>query len=315
MSRARVLITCPPALATSDTYLERLRAEDLDVVLADVVQQLTEDELIDLVGDIDGMIAGDDPLTARVLAHAPHLRVLVRWGVGMDNVDLAAASSLGIRVVNTPGAFGDEVADVAIGYLVLLARQLHRIDQGVRSGIWLKPQGRSLTGLTLGIVGLGTIGRAVARRAIAMRMHVVGSDVSADARERATSDGILVASVDELFGASNAVVICATLASDNRHLVNDRTLARMPPGGWLINVSRGGLVDERALGDALASGHLAGAALDVFEREPLSMDSPLRQFDQVILGSHNASNTVEAVERVNGLAIDHLLRGLAEVRR
>ena len=134
MSRARVLITCPPALATSDTYLERLRAEDLDVVLADVVQQLTEDELIDLVGDVDGMIAGDDPLTARVLEHAPHLRVLVRWGVGMDNVDLAAASSLGIRVVNTPGAFGDEVADVAIGYLVLLARQLHRIDQGVRSG-------------------------------------------------------------------------------------------------------------------------------------------------------------------------------------
>src|SRR6185436_234970 len=100
--------------------------------------------------------------------HAPHLRVLVRWGVGMDNVDVAAASSLGIRVVNTPGAFGDEVADVAIGYLVLLARQLHRIDHGVRSGIWLKPQGRSLTGLTLGIVGLGTIGRAVARRAIAM---------------------------------------------------------------------------------------------------------------------------------------------------
>ena len=175
MSRARVLITCPPALATSDTYLERLRAEGLDVVLADVVQQLTEDELIELVGDVDGMIAGDDPLTARVLEHAPKLRVMVRWGVGMDNVDLAAASSLGIRVVNTPGTFGEEVADVAIGYLILLARQLHRIDQSVRSGIWLKPQGRSLTGLTLGIVGLGTIGRAVARRAIAMRMDVVGT--------------------------------------------------------------------------------------------------------------------------------------------
>jgi D-3-phosphoglycerate dehydrogenase len=315
MERARVLITCPPALATSETYLERCRAEGLDVVLAEVVQQLTEDELIDLVGDIDGMIAGDDPLTARVLEHAPHLRVLVRWGVGMDNVDLAAASSLGIRVVNTPGMFGEEVADVAIGYLVLLARQLHRIDQGVRHGIWLKPQGRSLTGLTLGIVGLGTIGRAVARRAIAMHMHVVGSDISADAREGAAADGILVVSLDELFGASHAVILCAALTADNWHTVNDTTISRMRRGGWLVNVSRGGLVDERALVDALASGHLAGAALDVFEEEPLSMDSPLRQFDQVILGSHNASNTVEAVERVNGLAIDHLLRGLAEVRR
>ena len=121
--------------------------------------------------------------------------------------------------------------------------------------------------------------------------------------------------MDELFGTSHAVVLCSTLTADNRHMANDTTLARMRPGGWLINVSRGGLVDERALVNALASGHLAGAALDVFEREPLSIDSPLRQFDQVILGSHNASNTVEAVERVNGLAIDHLLRGLAEVRR
>lgn len=315
MTRAKVLVTCPPALATAHMYVDRLRAMDLEVVLADVVQQLSEDELIGLLGDVDGIIAGDDPLTARVLEHAPRLRVLVRWGVGMDNVDHAAATSLGIRVVNTPGVFGEEVADVAIGYLVLLARKLHRIDVAVRDGTWAKPQGRSLAGLTMGIVGLGTIGRAVARRAIAMRMSVVGYDISAVVSEAATAEGVWIEPIERVFAQADAIVLCAALTAESRHTVDARALAHMRPGGWLINVSRGGLVDETALIDALSSGRLAGAALDVFEHEPLPADSPLRQFDQVILGSHNASNTIEAVERVNGLAIDHLLQGLAEVRR
>jgi D-3-phosphoglycerate dehydrogenase len=315
MTRAKVLITCPPALATADSYVRRLQAEDLDVVLAHVVQQLTEEQLIDALTDIDGMIAGDDPLTARVLEKAPRLRVLVRWGVGLDNVDLEAADALGIRVVNTPGTFGEEVADVAIGYLVLLARQLHRIDKGVRNGVWLKPQGRSLAGLTMGVIGLGTIGQAVARRASAMRMRVVGTDVSTSASEAATAAGIRVCSLEEVFAESQVVVLCSTLTSASRHLVDAASLSLMSRGSWLINVARGGLIDEGALVDALSTGRLAGVALDVFEQEPLSVDSPLRRFEQVILGSHNASNTVEAVERVNDMAIGHLLRGLAEVTR
>jgi phosphoglycerate dehydrogenase-like enzyme len=315
LTRARVLVTCPPALASSGSYIDRLGAEGLELVLPDVVQQLTEDELIALIGDVDGIIAGDDPLTAKVLKRAPRLRVLVRWGVGMDNVDLETAAALGIRVVNTPGMFGEDVADVAIGYLVLLARQLHHIDEAVRAGTWSKPQGRSLAGRGMGILGLGTIGLAVARRGRAMRMKVIGSDVDSAASERAAAEGLLIEPFNTLLAQSDVLVLCASLTPANRHLIDDDALRRMPRGGWLINVSRGSLVDERALADALSSGQLSGAALDVFEKEPLPIESPLRKLDQVIFGSHNASNTLEAVERVNDLAIDHLLRGLSEVRR
>ena len=315
MSRDTVLITCPPALATAPSYIDRLRAMGVDVRLADVVQQLSEDELLALLGDVDGMIAGDDPLTERVLAGAPRLRVIVRWGVGMDNVDLAAAAALGIRVVNTPGAFGEEVADVAIGYLILLARRLHEVDRAVRRGEWAKPQGRSLAGMTLGVVGLGTIGRAVARRAVAMQMAVVGCDVSPAAEAAASAENVLALPIEELFARSDAVVLCSNLTADNRGMVGGDLLGRMRPGGWLINVARGGLVDEGAIVAALRSGRLAGAALDVFAEEPLPAGSPLRDIDGVVLGSHNASNTMEAVARVNDLAIEHLVRGLAQVTR
>jgi D-3-phosphoglycerate dehydrogenase len=315
MKGSRVLITCPPALATADRYMDRLGALGIEVVLATVEQQLSEDDLIALIGDVDGIVAGDDPLTARVLDHAPRLKVIARWGVGIDNVDLDAAAMLGIRVINTPGVFADEVADVAIGYLLLLARHLHSIDHAVRDGGWAKPQGRSLAGRTLGIVGLGTIGRAVSRRALAMRMEVIGCDVSPDARVAAIAGGVASADLPELLERSDAVVLCTALTPVNRHLIDREALWRMRSGGWLINVARGALVDEAALVEVLEDGHMSGAALDVFEAEPLPSDSPLRRFDQVILGSHNASNTEEAVARVNELAMDNLLEGLAEVRR
>jgi D-3-phosphoglycerate dehydrogenase / 2-oxoglutarate reductase len=311
----RVLITCPPALATADQYVARLSPEGVTVMTAAVVQQLSEADLLPLVGDIEGLIAGDDQLTARVLEGAPRLRVIVRWGIGMDNVDLAAAERLGVRVVNTPGVFGDEVADVAIGYLILLARQLHRIDSGVRAGGWPKPQGVSLAGRRLAIVGLGSIGRSVARRGAAMGMSVAGCDISPVARELAAADGVHVGELDLLAEECDALVLCSPLTPQTRQMINAALIARMPAGAWLVNVARGGLVDEPALIAALQSGHLGGAALDVFDSEPLPPDSPLRTLDNVILGSHNASNTADAVARVNALACELLLNGLAEVRR
>ena len=315
MMGEKVLVTCPPALATADQYLPRLERERIEVLLPHVVQQLGEEELLPLIHDVDGMIAGDDAITARVLEAASRLRVLVRWGIGTDNVDLAAASRLGIRVVNTPGVFGDEVADVAIGYLLLLARGMHKIDRGVRAGGWPKIQGHSLAGRRLAIIGLGSIGRAVARRALAMGMIVAGHDVIATARETAASEGVAIAPFEQLLAECDALALCCPMTPENHHLIDARAFSAMRPGGWLVNVSRGGLVDEEALIAALRSGALAGAGLDVFESEPLPPDSQLRGFDQVVLGSHNASNTVEAVSRVNALAVDRLLAGMKEVAR
>jgi D-3-phosphoglycerate dehydrogenase len=315
MAELAVLVTCPPMQASAADWRSRFDALGIEVGLPSVVQQLSPAQLIGLLPDYDGMIAGDDPLNAAVLRSAARLRVVSKWGIGVDSIDLRAAADLGIRVTNTPDTFGEEVADVAIGYLVMLARQLHRIDRSVRSGAWEKPQGASLAGRTLGIVGLGSIGRALARRGRAMGMRVIGHDVDAATGRRAIGEGIDVIDLEQLLGEADVISLHCPLTDQNRHMINESRLARMRPGSYLINTARGSLIDEKALIAALQAGRLAGAALEVFEEEPLSATSPLTGMDNVILGSHNASNTAEAVARVNELAIDNVLRGMAEVTR
>jgi D-3-phosphoglycerate dehydrogenase len=306
----RVLITCRQMQNCYEEFRPDFEARALDVVLPAVVQQPSEDELIALIGDFDGMIAGDDPLTARVLEHARRMRIISKWGVGTNGIDQEAARLAGIRVTNTPAVFGDEVADVALGYVVMLVRQLHRMHESVKAGGWLKHEGRSLAGNTLGIAGLGSIGQAVARRAIGFGLEVVAHDVTDAARRAAARLGTVLVGRDELFHRSDVLVLCCPLTPQTRRLVDARSLARMPPGAYLVNVARGPLVDEPALVAALRSGHLAAAALDVFEEEPLPASSPLRAFDQCVFGSHNGSNTSEAVLRASALAVENLFAGL-----
>lgn len=314
MTRAQVLITCPQMQNCIDPFRPRFSEQEIEITMPDVVQQPTEDELIAIIGGFDGMIAGDDPLTARVLEHATRMRIISKWGVGVDGIDLVAAQEHGIKVTNTPGVFGDDVADVAAAYLVMLARQLHRIDASVRSGGWFKFEGQTLAGKTLGVIGFGTIGKAVGRRGHGFGMRVVAHDVTLAAQATAGAMGCEVLARDRVFVESDFVVICAPLTPETRHLVDERTLALMRPGAFLVNVSRGPVVDEAALADALDSGRLAGAALDVFEEEPLPADSPLRGFEHCVFGSHNGSNTREGVLRASTVAVDHLLEELVRVR-
>jgi D-3-phosphoglycerate dehydrogenase len=315
MAELAVLVTCPPMQATAADWMSRFDAPGITVGMPNVVQQLSPAELMGLLPNYDGMIAGDDPLNADVLRSAPRLRVVSKWGIGLDGIDLAAAAVLGIRVTNTPDTFGEEVADVAIGYLIMLARHLHLIDRSVRSGAWAKPQGVSLAGRTLGIVGLGSIGRALARRGAAMGMRVIGQDIDAATGRRASGEGIEVVDLERLIAEADIISLHCPLTDQNRHMINEARLARMRPGAYLVNTARGPLIDEAALIAALQGGRLAGAALEVFEEEPLPTSSPLIGMENVILGSHNASNTAEAVARVNQLAIDNVLRGMAEVTR
>lgn len=311
----RALITCRQMQDCFDRFEPRLRALGIESVLPEVVQNLGERELLPIIGGFDGMIAGDDRLTAAVLRSAPRLRIISKWGIGTDAIDLEAAAELGIRVTNTPAVFADDVADVAAGYLVLLARRLHLIDRSVRDGGWLKYRGTALAGRTLAIYGLGSIGRAVGRRGHGFGMRVIGHDVAPPALALAADAGIeLVASVDELFGAAEFLVLCAPATPDTRHIVNRRTLALMPAGAFLVNVARGALVDEAALAQALAGGRLAGAALDVFEEEPLPAGSPLRHFESCVFGSHNGSNTEQGVLRASELAVENLIEGLSGQR-
>ena len=216
----------------------------------------------------------------------------------------------GITVTNTPGVFADDVANVATCYILMLARGLHRVDAAVRAGTWLKVEGESLRGKVLGVVGLGSIGLALAERARALGMEVAGCDPAAQARAAAEAAGVRATTLDDVLATADYLALCCPLTPQTHHLIDARALAAMKPGARLVNVARGPIVDEPALVDALRSGHLAGAGLDVFETEPLPADSPLRDLPQVILGAHNGSNAREAVERTSRLAMQNLLAHL-----
>lgn len=312
MSQAmmKVLVTCPPMLGMINEFIPLAAAEGFELVPAKVTQTLSEEELIALLPQYDGWIIGDDPATRRVFeaGKAGRLKAAVKWGIGVDNVDFAACKDLDIPIINTPQMFGGEVADVAMAYVIGLARHLFEIDRGVRAGGWPKPAGISLAGKRVGLVGFGDIGRAVARRLLACEMRVTAYDpgVDGDAGIVGVERAAWPARVEE---ADFLVFTCA-LNAKNRHMVNAEVLARAKTGVFIVNVARGPLIDEPALTAALQSGQVQAAALDVFEEEPLLVASPLRDMPQCIFGSHNGSNTKDAVRRASVEAMGRLSRFL-----
>lgn len=310
----KVLVTCPPMIMTLDNCQERFETEGMEVTAPAITQQLPESQLCEIVGQYDGVIAGDDPFTERVLeaGYKGRLKAIAKWGIGVDAIDLEAARAKGIVVTNTPEVFGGEVADVAVGYAVLLFRHLHHIDRAVRSGEWRKIQGVSSRGKTAGIIGLGSIGRAVARRLRSMEMKLLGHDVSQISPAFCSETDLTPAGKEQLLTQSDLVILTCSLNKQNRHFLNEHAFRLVKKGVFIINVARGPLIKESALLAALDEGVVAGAALDVFEVEPVGPDNPLLKYEQVILGTHNGSNTREAVERVNQIAIDNLLRSLQQ---
>ncbi len=302
-----VLVTCPPMLGMIEEFRPLFTARGVELTPAKVVQTLSEDKLCALLPQFDGWIIGDDPATRRVFeaGRAGRLKAAVKWGIGVDNVDFAACQDLGIPITNCPNMFGGEVADVAMSYIGALARETFAIDRGVRAGRWPKPRGISLAGRTLALVGLGDIGRNLVRRALAADLKVIAYDPFYDGL---VAEGVQRAPWFERLEEADFIAITCALTQANRHMLGAAALARAKPGVRVVNVARGPLIDEPALVAALQSGHVHSAALDVFEIEPLPMASPLREMtDKTIFGSHNGSNSVDAVRRCSVLAIDTLL--------
>ena len=304
------LIACPHLQRKLAAYLPRFAELDIEVEAPEVDQQLSEEYLLANLHRFDGVVAGDERYTPAVLAQADRLKVIAKWGIGTDGIDVATARERGIAVVNTPSQLSGEVADVAIGYMIMLARQLHIIDAAVRRGEWAQICGVSLADKTLGIVGLGAIGSAVARRAIAHDMHVIGYDPYASGRSDLADMGVALGSLPETLATSDFISLNCALTPETAGLMGREQFALIRRGSRLVNTSRGGLIDEAALVEALRDGIIAGAALDVYEVEPLPVTSPLRQFPQCIFGSHNSSNTAEAVDRINDMAVANLLNGM-----
>ena len=306
----RVLLTCPPMIGLVDEFRPEFEARGIELVVPDFVQVMTEDALIDILPSCDGWIIGDDPATARVLeaGNDGKLAAAVKWGIGVDNVDFDAAIARGMQIVNTPDVFGNEVADVAMGYVIGLARETYLIDRGVRAGDWPKPAGISIADKVAGVVGFGDIGRQVSRRLAVSGMQQVIYDPAIAAAE--TDTGLPVAAWPERLDELDFIVFVCALTNSNRHMFGADSLSRLKPGVRIVNVARGPLIDEAALLDGLASGVVHSAALDVMEIEPLPLESKLREYPRCIFGSHNASNTKDAVRRTSQLAMTSLFEFL-----
>jgi D-3-phosphoglycerate dehydrogenase len=310
----RILISAPYFLPVVEDYRSQLEAEGLELEVADVRERLSEAELLTLVPTIHGAICGDDQFSERVLQAATHLKVISKWGTGIDSIDTAAAARLGILVCNTPNAFTDCVADSTLGYILNFARQLFRMDQDIRNGKWFKRDAVTLRECTLGVIGVGNIGKAVVLRAVAFGMHAVGCDPVAVPQSFLAETGLKLISLPELLKSSDFVTLHCNLNPTSYHLIDRPQLELMRSTAYLINMSRGPVVNESALVDALRSGQIAGAALDVFETEPLPADSPLRELNNCLLAPHNSNSGLVAKKRVHESTIRNLLAGLKQAR-
>jgi len=266
----------------------------------------TSKELQELLPGCHGFIAGLDEIDRAALETADQLKVIARYGVGVDNVDLAAAREKGIVVTNTPGANSGAVAELTIGLMLSLARSIPQANAALRAGTATRVEGISLQGKTIGLLGLGAIGKQVARRLQGFECTILAYDPVPDARF-AESHGITLCSQEEVVARSDFLSLHLPVLPETRGMVNADFLARMKPGAFLINTARGELIDETALADALRSGHLRGAALDVFATEPPPPDHPLLALPQVIATPHIGAHTDGAMNMMGWMALQDCL--------
>lgn len=310
----KLLITCVPMILRLDHYKKELSS--YDVTIPEFTQNMKENDLIEMIHGYDAWIAGDDPVTREVLKKAKNIKILVKWGIGIDNIDMKAIKEFNIPFSNTPGMFGNEVADVAIGYLLMLTRKLNQINTEVKNGNWYKPSGISLKDKKVGLIGFGDIGRNIADRLISLKtkIHVydpgfiqedgkiqcVYTEMNLDTR---LNNIILENDINKVFIDSNIIILACSANKENRHLINENKIKMLSDKCYIINVSRGSLVNEEDIIKYLKNRKLEGFASDVFENEPL-VNHPFINMDNVIVGSHNASNTIEGVDKTSLKTID-----------
>jgi phosphoglycerate dehydrogenase-like enzyme len=308
MPTFRALITVP-YMRPGDPGDQIMRTAGVETVFNTVSGHRSEAEMIGLLQGIDAAIVGLDPFTAKVLDASPRLKVISRSGVGYDDIDVPAATQRGVAVCTTPGLNHNAVAEWTFALLLQCARNVYENLHEGRSGGWKYSQGRDLAKRTLGIIGLGAIGKQVAKRARAFDMTVLAFDKVQDAGF-AAQYGIQYTTLEELLGASDYVSIHLFYDAQSRHLLNAERLALMKPTAYLVNTSRGGVIDSDALRAALEAKRIAGAALDVFEKEPLEADSPLRKVDNLTISPHCSGASDDARNAQVVMATENALRVL-----
>jgi D-3-phosphoglycerate dehydrogenase len=306
----KVLISAPRLQPVLQDYIHIFRENDIEVVVPKVTERLSEEELLEIISDIDGVIAGDDKFTEEVLRSAPKLRVISKWGTGIDSMDRQAARKLGIVIRNIPGAFNEPVGDHVMAFILAFARRIPWVNHRMHAGKWESVQCMSLMGKTIGVIGVQNTGKAVLQRARGFQMQLLGHDVVEMTREFLEETGVKMVDKKTLLRESDFVSLNCNLNPSSYHLMGKDEFALMKPTAYFINCARGPLVDEPALIEALEKGQIAGAGLDVFEQEPLPADSPLLKMKTVLLSPHNANSSLDHAKRVHEISIANLLEEL-----
>ncbi len=303
----KLLITCPPMLGSLHEFNDFFKENNINVTAPDVKQTLSVSELISIVPNHDGWIIGDDPATHEVFKAGKKgkLKAAVKWGIGTDNIDFNACEALDIPITNTPNMFGNEVADIALGYIIGLARETFFIHSSIKKGEWPKICGISLYGKTVAIIGNGDIGSSLAKRLeiLGMKINIYDPKFINTKNKKNMNFYEWPKKIDE----ADFLVITCSLNNNNYHMVNQDIFNTVKNGLRIVNVARGPLIDEKSLVTALKDNRVYSAALDVYETEPLPLDSYLRNHPRCIFGSHNASNTKDAVLKTSLLALKKIV--------
>ena len=304
------MITAPYLLPVVDRFADFFAENGIQATKADVEERMEEADLLPVIGEYDGIGCGDDRITPKVLDAAPKLKVISTWGTGIDSIDSDAAAERGIRVCRTIDAFTNPVADSVMGYILSFARRLPWMDVRMKDGLWGKIDGRALNECTIGVIGVGATGSATLRRAAPFGATLLGTDTREIHPGHLASLNVEMVDLETLLERSDFVCVHCELNESSYHLLGADQFSRMQSTAILINLARGPIVDERALVAALKTGEIAGAALDVFEDEPLPSSSALLEMDNVMLAPHNSNSSPKAWERVHWSTLNQLVDGL-----
>jgi len=306
-----VLLSAPYMLPFVERFRPVFQHYGLDLLIPQVKERMEEEQILAYAGKFDGTICGDDRYSAEVIKKClPRLKVISKWGTGIDSINKEFAESVGVMVKNTPNAFTLPVSDSVMAYILAFARKQPWMDKAMKKGVWEKISGRSLSECALAVIGVGNIGKAVLRRAKGFGMHLLGNDIQPIAPDFILENYVEMLPFEQALAQADFISLNCDLNPTSYHIINAHSLAFVKTSAILINTARGQLVDESALITALEEERLGGAALDVFEVEPLPVDSPLREMENVMLAPHNSNSSPSAWERVHWSSIHNLLLGL-----
>ena len=311
MNQYTILLSAPYMIPYTDRFVPILDQLGCDVIIPEVNERLSEEEILTYAGEFDGTICGDDHYSGKVIRQcAPRLKVISKWGTGIDSIEKTTADTLSIPVFRTTNAFTTPVSDSVLAYILMFSRKQPWLDRNIKGGRWEKIAGKSLVESTLGVIGVGNIGKAVLKKAHAFNMRLLGNDIVPISREFTKKYEVDMVCLEDLLNQADFISINCDLNPTSRHLINTKMLTLMKPSAVIINTARGSIIDETALINALEDKKIAGAALDVFEIEPLPDGSPLLSMDQVLLAPHNSNSSPLAWEAVHWNTIRNLLIGL-----